>query len=147
MAVHQRKIKQVQFTLGGDPDDIAFECQLRSWNIANNTDDGDVIYTLCPDGEVREETDDDYALELTFLADWREDGISDFLWSHDKEIVGFALDHHPDIPGEHVRWTGQVRIKAPNVGGEARATEETEITLPCIGKPVYSRPTPEEVGA
>ena len=142
MPVHQRKIKQVQFTLGNDPDDIAFECQLQNFTIANNTDDGDVIYTLCPDGESREESDDDYALELTFFADWRADGISDFLWDHDKEVIGVTLDHHPDIPGEHVRFTGQVRIKAPNVGGEARSTEMTEVTLPFIGKPLKTRPTP-----
>lgn len=136
MSVHNRRIKLIEFSVDG----TQFECQVRSWNLANNTDDGDVMYTLCPDGEFREDTDPDFSLELTAFADWRSDGISDFLWSHDGETLDFQLDHHPDIPAEHVRWTGQVKVKAPNVGGEARATEQTEITLPVIGKPTYTRP-------
>lgn len=142
MAIHKRKIKLVEFSLGTDPTDIAFECQLSAWNIVNNTEDGEKLYTLCPTGEDTEETDPDYALELTFFADWREDGISDFLWANDGDTVAFVLHHHPDIPAEHVTWTGSVKIKAPNVGGEARENETTEVTLQCIGKPVYDRVTP-----
>lgn len=137
MSVHQRKIKQIVFSLDAE----TFECQVRSWQLNNNTEDGEKIYTQCPDGEVREETDPDWSLDITALSDWREDGFSDWLTQHDGETVDFVLDHHPDIPAEHVRWTGQVVIKAPSVGGEARATEQTEITLQCVGKPVYSRVT------
>lgn len=142
MTIHKRKIKLVEFSLGTDPDDIAFECQLNTWTINNNTEDGDKIYTLCPDGEDTEETDPDFSIDLTFFADWRSDGISDFLWSHDGETMTLTIDHHPDIALEHVKWVGQVKIKAPNVGGEARENEMTETTLQFIGKPVYSRPTP-----
>lgn len=141
MSVHNRKVKLIEFSLGADPDEIAFECQVQAWSIANNTDDGERYFTQCPDGEFREEADPDYALELTLFADWRSDGISDFLWAHDGETVGFSLDHHPDIAAEHVRWTGEVKIKAPNVGGEARTTEMTEVTLPIVGKPTYTRVT------
>lgn len=135
MAVHNRKVKLITFTLDG----TAFECQVKTWNIANNTDDGERYYTQCPDGEFREDAEPDYALELEFFADWRSNGISDFLWSNDQETVAFVLDHHPDIVGEHVRWTGSVKVKAPNVGGEARTTEMTEVTLPIVGKPTYAR--------
>lgn len=135
MAVHNRKIKQIQFGLDGEQ----FECQVQSWTLSNNTDDGETMYTQCPDGEFREEADPDFALEVTFFADWRSDGISDYLWAHDGETVPFVLDHHPDIPAEHVRWAGSVKLKAPNVGGEARTTEQTEVTLPIIGKPEYTR--------
>ncbi|MFI6759364.1 hypothetical protein ACIBF5_09510 [Micromonospora sp. NPDC050417] len=133
---HNRRLKQIEFTLGGE----AFQCQVQNWNIANNTEDGERLFTQCPEGETREETDPDYALEVTFLADWRENGVSDYLVLNDGVWVEFQLDHHPDIPGEHVRWTGEVRIKAPNVGGDARTTEQTEVTMPIKGKPLYSRP-------
>ncbi|MCW6008502.1 hypothetical protein K1W54_28755 [Micromonospora sp. CPCC 205371] len=136
MSTHNRRIKQIEFTLAG----VAFQCQVQNWNMANNTEDGEKLYAQCPDGEFREDADPDYALELTFFSDWRSDGISDFLTAHDMEWVAFQLDHHPDIVGEHVRWTGEVKVRAPNAGGEARATEMTEVTLPVKGKPVYTRP-------
>ncbi|WP_435589805.1 hypothetical protein [Micromonospora aurantiaca (nom. illeg.)] len=132
---HSRKIKVIEFDIDG----TQFECQVQTWNMANNTDDGERYYTQCPEGEFREEAEPDYALELTFFADWRSNGISDFLTAHDGEEVAFQLDHHPDIPGEHVQWSGFVKIKAPNAGGEARTTEMTEVTLPVKGKPEYAR--------
>jgi hypothetical protein len=36
-----------------------------------------------------------------------------------------------------VQWSGQVKLKAPNAGGEARTTEMTEVTLQIVGKPTY----------
>ena len=134
-ATHNRKLKLINFAI----DSVSFECQVQTWNLANNTEDGEKFYAFCPDGEFREDAEPDYALELTFYADWRSDGISDFLTAHDQETVDFTLDHHPDIPEEHVRWTGQVKLKAPNVGGDARTTEMTEATLQVIGMPEYTR--------
>lgn len=134
--LHTRKVKYIQFTLDG----TSFECQVKKWKIANKTDDGDRIFSQCPDGEAREEPDDDYALELEFYADWRSDGISDFLTQHDGETVAFQLDHLYDVVGEHIRYVGTCRLRAPDVGDEARKTEMTEVTLPIFGKPVYSRP-------
>lgn len=139
MAIHKRQIKLIEFSLGTDPSDIAFECQVSAWTLNNNTEDGDKIYTLCPTGEDTEDTDPDYTLDLTAFSDWRSDGFSDYLWKHDGETVDFRLDHHPDIPAEHVTWTGELKIKAPSVGGEARANETTEVTLVIVGKPVYAR--------
>lgn len=138
MAIHQRRLKVIELTLGDPP--VSYECALTSWTLTNNTDDGDKIYTYCPDGEDQEEVEPDWALDLTFYADWRENGISDYLTANDGQNAAFVLDHHPDIPEEHVRWTGTVRIKAPNVGGDARTTEQTSQTLQIIGVPVYSRP-------
>jgi hypothetical protein len=136
VSVHSRKVKLIEFDLSS----TSFECQVQSWTMANNTDDGERYYTQCPDGEFREDPEPDYALELTFFSDWQLAGISDFLTAHDGERVAFQLDHHPDITGEHVRWAGFLTVKAPSVGGEARTTEMTEVTLPVEGKPTYSRP-------
>jgi hypothetical protein len=139
MAVPQsRKLKIITFTLAG----TQFQCQLKSWTMNNNTEDGEKFYTYCgvgAEGEFREEAEPDYSLDLTFFADWRLNGISDYLTANDQATVAFVLDHHPDIAGEFVRWSGNLKIKAPSVGGEARTTEMTETTLPCIGKPAYTR--------
>lgn len=135
MAVHHRKLKLIEFSIDG----TSFECQVNSWQVVNNTDDGERHFTFCPDGEFREDADDDYALELKFFSDWRSEGISDFLVQNDMTEVAFQLDHHPDVVGEHVRYSGTVRIKAPSTGGDIRTTEMTEVTLPIKGKPVYTR--------
>jgi hypothetical protein len=139
MAVTQsRKLRILTLTLGG----ISFQCQLQKWKMNNNTEDGEKFYTYCgpgPEGEFREDAEPDYSLDMTFFSDWRSAGISDYLWSNDQVAVAFVVDHHPDIIGEHVKWTGNLKIKAPTVGGDARTTEITEITLPVIGKPTYAR--------
>lgn len=137
--VHQRKIKFIQFSIGGE----SFECQVKNWKMVNNTEYGEKLYFQCPGdngtGETREQAEPDWQLEMEFYADWRSDGISDWLQQHDQEDAAFQLDHHYDVVGEHVRWAGDLRIKAPGADGTVRTTEMTSITLPCIGKPAYSR--------
>lgn len=145
MTIHHRKLKQITFSIGDEsaspsiPNEDGFNCQIANWQIVNNTEDGERIFTHCPDGEDREEADPDYALELTFFSDWREDGISDFLTTHNGKWLDFVLDHHPDIEDEHVRWSGRCKVKAPTAGGEARATEQQTVTYPIEGEPVYER--------
>lgn len=138
MTFHHRKLKVITFTVDG----ISFQTQVKTWNMPNNTEDGEKIFSFAGAGaigESREETDPDYALELTAYADWRSAGFSDWAWDNDGRTVEFVLEHHPDIPEEHVTWTGQLIVKAPNVGGEARTTEMSEVTWACIGKPAKTR--------
>jgi hypothetical protein len=125
----------IEFSIDGE----RFECQVNKWKIVNQTEDGEQFFTFCPDGAFIEDVEPKWAMELTFFADWRSDGISDFLTGLDEQTVAFQLDHHPDVIGEHVRWTGLVKIKAPDAGGDARSTEMTETTLQIIDKPAYVR--------
>lgn len=135
MAAQSRKLKLVNLTLGG----VSFEHQLRQINLANNTEDGEKLWVA--DGtDLREETDPNYALELTFLADWRPDGISQWLWDNDGQLLPWSAELHPDISAERVQFAGDVYVKAPSVGGEIRTTEQTEVTLQVQGKPVQTRP-------
>jgi hypothetical protein len=137
MVAHNRKLKVITLDIGGEE----FSAQCKTWQLVNNTDDGDLQYTYAPDGAFREETDPDWSLTATFFADWRSDGVSRYMTVHDGETVAFQLDHHPDITGEHVRWSGDLVIKAPGAGGDARTTEETEVELACVGKPVDTYPS------
>ena len=142
MSIHSKRLKQITFTLEppGEGEPVEFQCQLSNWQIQNNTEDGEKRFTFCgpgTDGEFREEADDDYMLELTFFSDWRTDGISEFLTKADQQTVAFVLDHHVDDEDSHVRWTGEVKIKAPTAGGDARAIESQTVTYPIIGKPVF----------
>jgi hypothetical protein len=137
VALHQRRLKLITFTLGV----ISFECQVKRWLLDPGIGDGERLFSFCPDGEDVEATDPEGTLELEFFSDWRSDGISDFLWNHSGETAAFQLDHHPDIPAEHVRWAGSVKLKAPPAGGDIRTTEMTSITLQVIGDVVsgYTR--------
>jgi hypothetical protein len=136
VTAHNRKLKIITLDIGG----TEFQVQLKEWTLNNNTDDGETFYTFGGDDEAFVETPDgDFTLDCTFYSDWRSGGISDYLWENDGEQVAFQLDHHPDVAAEHVRWTGDLSIKAPTVGGEARVTEETPVTFRIVGTPTYAR--------
>lgn len=135
MTAHNRKLSKVTFSLDG----IEYQAQLQSWTMNNNTDDASVFYVFEPGEEFAEAADPSWSLDCTFYADWRSDGIGDFLMAHDEEDVALVLDHHPDIPGEHVRWSGTIHLKAPSVGGDVRTTEQIQTTLTFVGKPAYER--------
>lgn len=141
-ATKNRKLKFLTLTIGGNP----YTVQVKSWKITNNTDDGERFFVYVPsgtpitDGEFREQAEDDYALTVSFFSDWTVNGFSDFLVQNDQQTVAFQLDHHQDIPGEYVRWAGSLKVKAPEVGGDVRTTEQQEVTMQCVGKPTYTRP-------
>ena len=133
---HNRKLREAVLDIGGSQ----FHAQINDMQVVNDTDDAEQFHTYGgDDSSFAEPADPNYNLALKGFADWRVGGFSDFLWVHDGETVTFQLDHHPNIVGEHVRWSGQVNIKAPNAGGEIRTTELTESTLKIIGKPAYAR--------
>jgi len=138
MSVHKRRVKLIEFALGA----TQYECQVENWKINNNTPAGERRYAQCPAGEFVEEVDPDYSLELKLYADWRSAGISRWLWQNDGENIAFTLDHHPDVPAEHVTWTGTVLVQAPTVDGTGRQTEPSEVTLTIIGLPVLTPEVP-----
>ena len=136
LSVHTRRLKIVVFTING----VDYTCQLSAWTVLNNTVDGTKMWSYCGNtSEFRSETDNDYALQLKFYADWRAAGISDFLWNSNRAVALFQLDHMPDVIGEHVRWNGSCVIKSPSVGGDLRTIEETSVTLLVLGLPIFTR--------
>lgn len=138
MPTNSSKLKEITFTLGGND----FKCQLETWRVVNNTDPGERFYTFCgpgPEGEFREEAEPDYSLELGFHADWRLNGISDYLTQNDQVTVAFVLVSRPSTAGQAVQWSGSTKLMAPPAGGQARTTEKAEVTLPIVGKPTYTR--------
>jgi hypothetical protein len=137
---HYRRLKIISFTLGG----VEYSTQVTSWKVSAGIKTGDRIYTFSSAGEghnvVIEETDGEPTLDIKFLSDWTAGGVSDYLWNNNMVTVEFTLDHHPDIAGEHVQFSGQVQLQAPDTGDDARASEEQEVNLPILGAiPVYER--------
>ncbi|HET6291018.1 MAG TPA: hypothetical protein VFG15_30275 [Amycolatopsis sp.] len=125
MSVHKKRLKLITLSIGSN----SLECQVNSWKLDPGVKDGDRKYTFCPDGEFVEETDAEASLELKLFSDWRSAGFSTFLWNNPNTEATFVLDHHPDDPDSHVRFSGKVLIQPAPVGGDARETEMTEVTL------------------
>ena len=137
-----RKLKVITLTVGG----TNYEHQLKTWKLTNNTNTGSVTYvfggnSLDPTlpGSIVEDTDDDWTFDGTFLADWASGGVSDFAWQHNGETVACVLDHHINEVGEHVRFSFSVKVMAVTVGGDANATEETQVSWKVSGAPVLTR--------
>src|SRR5258706_5028341 len=135
MVAQNRKLTQITFSL----EDTEYQAQLSSLTLNNNTNDATVFYVFEPGEEFAEPADPSWSMDVSFYADWRSDGIADFLMAHDEEDVAFVLDHHPDIPGEHVRRAGTFHLQAPNEGGDGRTPEAISTTLTFVGEHVYSR--------
>ncbi|MFI5607777.1 hypothetical protein [Amycolatopsis sp. NPDC051903] len=136
MALTVRRLKVITLTIGSQ----SIECQLSSWTLDPGVQDGDRIYTYCPDGAAVAETDSEPTLAITAYSKWVEGGFEDFLWTNRGTVAAFTLDHHPDITAEHVQWTGSLMVQPAPVGGDRGDNETTEITFQVIGDPVYSRP-------
>lgn len=137
---HQRRLKIISFTLAG----VEYSTQITSWKVSAGEKVGDRVYTFSSAGEGHnmfiEDTDGEPTLDLKFASDWTSGGVSDYLWSNNLANVAFTIDHHPDIVGEHVQFSGQVKIQLPDVGDDARVTELQEVNLPILGAvPTYTR--------
>lgn len=141
MPVKHAALKNITFAVGTPP--VNYELQLENIQVQNNTDDGEIVYTFVSDGDSSfvEEVDPDWSLSLSFISDWTTGGISEFLQEHDGEDVDFTYVAHTGTGQElrSVQWTGEVRVKAPSVGGDVRATERQEVTLKINGIPAFSR--------
>ena len=135
-SVLRNRLKIIIFTLAG----VDYSAQVNSCTLTNNTVDGVKTFTYGgAQSEFRTETDDDWQLSMKYYSDWRAGGISDYLMQNTRAVAGFQIDHHPDIVGQHVRWSGNCVLKATNVGGDVRMTEETSVNLLVLGIPTYAR--------
>lgn len=128
MTVYQKRLKLITLSIGGN----SIECQVASWKFDPGVKDGDHKYTFCPDGKFVEETDPEASLELKLYSDWRSAGFSTYLYNNPNTVAAFTLDHHPDDAASHVQISGTLLVQPAPVGGDARETEMTEVTLQVI---------------
>jgi hypothetical protein len=139
VSIHTTTLKYVSFDLDGNE----FRAQLRTWNLNNNSDSPDKIYTYGADGqnEDSEEEVPDWELAMEFYADYRTPtGLNHWLWTNKGNTVDYTIHHNLGVTGEDPTFSGQVKIKAPSVGGEVRTKEVTSLTLAVVGEPDYEPP-------
>jgi hypothetical protein len=139
MVAHNRRLDYITLEI----EDTQYECQITSWTL-NPPDStvGDLVYTFCPDGAFREVTDPgDWSLELTWVTDWRTGGLNRLLLANQGQAIDFTLVNHPGVTGETVTFAGQLYAQAPPMGGDARTTETSTVTLTGVGNfptPTYA---------
>jgi hypothetical protein len=136
MPTKTRKLKSLIFVLDGEQ----YHCQAIDVQLNNNTSEPTKTSTYCPDGDVAEEADPDWQLQLEYFADWTVTGLSTYLRTHSGEEVEFEIDWHEDDPNWHTRETGRVKLRAPSRGGAAGVTERQTLTLAVLGEPEFTRP-------
>jgi hypothetical protein len=127
---HIRRLKILTLTLGS----TEISGQVNSWNFDPGFKLGDQVWTFSTAGEghnmAYEETDPQATLQIKFFDDWRNGGISDFLYSTTPNtVVTFALEHHQDITAEHISLAGSLVVLPHVIGGDARANEQGDQTF------------------
>lgn len=138
---HQRRLKILTLTV----DATEISGQLKSWKFDPAFSLGDPQYTFAKEGDGHnsyyEEVDPKPTLQLTFLDDWRSAGISNFLWTTAPlTVVDFQLDHHEDVPAEHITLTGSLVVLPHPIGGDVRTTEQSEQTFSVLPGYTYDHP-------
>src|SRR5580765_5241884 len=132
---HNRKIRNSRISLDGNE----FASQCDEFGLDPGIKGATQFHTIDPDSSFAEHAEPDPKLKLKFFSDWRSAGVTRWLWQHRGETVPFVLDHHIDIVGEHVRFSGQVQIVPPAVGGAARTTEKDEVELAVVGDILFEQ--------
>jgi hypothetical protein len=137
---HIRRLKILTLTWDG----TEVSGQVNSWKFDPGIKLGNQLWTFSTAGEGHnmafEETDPQATLDAKFYDDWRNGGISDFLWTTAPfTVVPFQLDHHPDITTEHVVVAGSLVVLPHPIGGDARANEQGEQTFGVLAGYTYTR--------
>lgn len=134
MAITESKLKSGVLTF--DPDGagagapVDFSCQPTNVRISPKHDeDGDTVETLCGDVLGAEETRTD-SLLITAIQDFDDpDGFQSFSWDHDREAIPFSWKPSATSP----TYTGTVKVRALEVGGDVNKRLTVDAEWPCVG--------------
>jgi hypothetical protein len=108
---------------------LAVECQITEATISATPDPKEAT-TLC--GKVTVPGVTGYTLNLSFLQDWHETGISMFLYDNDGELVDFSIQPTSDATPMAV---GKCYISPGDYGGAAGEIMVASVSLGVDGKP------------
>jgi hypothetical protein len=131
-----------------------FNCDVHTAEVLAAAGDVVEYRTLCPDGTFSSVSATSYSLHIVAAQDWSAGGLARFLFENDGALAEFQYQPHgatlipptDDFPG----MTGEVRLIAPTMGGEADTYAELDVEMPCSTKPtlaVAAFPTLEEAEA
>lgn len=118
---------------------VGFECQVTSVALTPAPQTDTLAATLCQ-AESDTAKPSKWTLELEILQDWTDPaGVSFFLYDNDAEEQEFSVSYSNDTPPVA---TGRCTVVAGQFLGAASGPLAGTASMPCIGKPVISKPTP-----
>lgn len=118
-------------TLGASGDLRQFAAHTTATSLVPSYSDGDVLNLL--DGSTETEVDEEtWALEGTFRQELETDAIEDWCLTHAGEEMTFTFT---PVDSVSKSYTGTVKIRAVNIGGDVKTKNTSDFSFPLNGRP------------
>ncbi|MGO3662423.1 hypothetical protein [Microbacterium gubbeenense] len=118
-------------TLGAVGDMRQFAAHTTATSLVPSYSDGDVLNLL--DGSTETEVDEEtWALEGTFRQELETDAIEDWCLTHAGEEMTFTFT---PVDSVSKSYTGTVKIRAVNIGGDVKTKNTSDFSFPLNGRP------------
>lgn len=118
-------------TLGASGDLRQFAAHTTATSLVPSYSDGDVLNLL--DGSTETEVDEEtWALEGTFRQQLETDAIEDWCLTNAGEEMTFTFT---PVDAVSKSYTGTVKIRAVNIGGDVKTKNTSDFSFPLNGRP------------
>lgn len=118
-------------TLGASGDMRQFAAHTTATSLVPSYSDGDVLNLL--DGSTETEVDEEtWALEGTFRQQLETDAIEDWCLTNAGEEMTFTFT---PVDAVSKSYTGTVKIRAVNIGGDVKTKNTSDFSFPLNGRP------------
>lgn len=118
-------------TLGASGDLRQFAAHTTATSLVPSYSDGDVLNLL--DGSTETEVDEEtWALKGTFRQQLETDAIEDWCLTNAGEEMTFTFT---PVDAVSKSYTGTVKIRAVNIGGDVKTKNTSDFSFPVNGRP------------
>ncbi|MGO2091381.1 MAG: hypothetical protein ACTH34_05875 [Microbacterium gubbeenense] len=118
-------------TLGATGDMRQFAAHTTATSLVPSYSDGDVLNLL--DGSTETEVDEEtWALKGTFRQQLETDAIEDWCLTNAGEEMTFTFT---PVDSVSKSYTGTVKIRAVNIGGDVKTKNTSDFSFPLNGRP------------
>ncbi|MGO2110137.1 MAG: hypothetical protein ACTH31_00825 [Pseudoclavibacter sp.] len=118
-------------TLGASGDLRQFAAHTTATSLVPSYSDGDVLNLL--DGSTETEVDEEtWSLEGTFRQQLETDAIEDWCLTNAGEEMTFTFT---PVDSVSKSYTGTVKIRAVNIGGDVKTKNTSDFSFPLNGRP------------
>jgi hypothetical protein len=137
MPITESRLKTGTLTLGTDPADVSVATQATNVSLDPSVDeDGDRLEVLSGDTISPDEVET-WVLHIEAVQDFDDpDGFVRYCFANAGDDVAYSWK--PNAAGP--TFTGTVRIRAAQIGGDVAARLATEVEFPCNERPTITDP-------
>lgn len=122
-------------TLGASGDLRQFAAHTTATSLVPSYSDGDVLNLL--DGSTETEVDEEtWALKGTFRQQLETDAIEDWCLTNAGEEMTFTFT---PVDAVSKSYTGTVKIRAVNIGGDVKTKNTSDFSFPLNGRPTIGK--------